>query len=236
MSLFDKLNLRPQERRLVVVVGIVVFGLINFLMVFPMFGEFGRLQQRALDARKTVDKFQTEITKKPAYQKELTLLQGDVGFIPSEDAALRLYNDVQNQANLTGLGYVQISPAARGSKSNAFFDETSVSVNIRTGEKELIDFLNRLTDKELMIRAKSLDVGPDPTRMLLQGTITLVKSFQRKPPAKAAASAAPKAAAPKAAAPKAPAPVTTPKSAPTTAKPPSAPPSAGITNRPKKIP
>src|SRR6185436_11071483 len=102
-----------------------------------------------------------------------------------------------------GLGILSISPAARPSttKSNAFFDETSVTINIRTGEKELIDFLTHLTDKELMIRSKSLDVGPDPTQMLLQGTITLVKSFQRKPPAKAVASAAPKAVAPKATAP-----------------------------------
>ena len=185
-SFFDKLNLRPQERRLVVIVGIVVFLLINWWLVIPMFGEFGRLQQRTEEADKTVAKYQAEIKKQSAYQKELTELQGQGVFVPSEEAALRLYQEVNSQANLTGLGYSLITPATRGSttKSNAFFEETSVTVNIRTGEKELIDFLHRLTDKELMIRAKSMELGPDPTRMMLQGSITLVKSFQRKPPPK----------------------------------------------------
>ena len=38
-SLFDKLDLRPGERRLVVGVGIVVFIVLNLLFVFPNFGE-----------------------------------------------------------------------------------------------------------------------------------------------------------------------------------------------------
>ena len=195
-NLFDKLNLRPQERRLVVVVAIVVFVLLNFLLVFPMFGDYGKYQQRITDAEKNLQKFESEIKNTRAYSNELDHLQGQGVFIPSEDAALRLYQEVNSQANLTGLGYTLITPASRGgsgTKSNAFFEETSVTVNIRTGEKELIDFLNRLTATELMIRAKSMDISPDqPGRMLLQGSITLVKSFQRKPPAKAAAAAAPK--------------------------------------------
>jgi hypothetical protein len=247
-SLFDKLNLRPQERRLVVIVGIVVFVVLNFWLVIPMFGDYGRLQQRIRDGETTLTKYETEIKSKASYQKQINELQGDVGYIPSEDAALRLYQEVNSQANLTGLGYSGISQATRGSggsgKTNAFFDETSVTVNIRTGEKELIDFLNRLTDKELMIRAKSMDIGPDQTRMLLQGSITLVKSFQRKPPPRAAAgavlaakpAAAAKTNAPAKAAPPPPALKATTNTPTRTPPAPLAPPSPAMTNRMKRTP
>ena len=42
-SIFDKLNLRPQERRLVVIVGMVLFVLINWWFVWPFFGEWGKV-------------------------------------------------------------------------------------------------------------------------------------------------------------------------------------------------
>ena len=88
-SFFDKLNLRPQERRLVVIAGIVVFLMINYWLVIPMFGDFGKYQQRTIDAEKTVAKYQAEIKKQAGYQKELTELQGQGVFVPSEEAALR---------------------------------------------------------------------------------------------------------------------------------------------------
>lgn len=252
-KIFDRLNLRPQERRLVVIVAIVVFVVINFWLVIPMFGEFGKNQQRMTDAQKNVDRYQAEIAKKQSYQKQLNDLQAQGSSIPSEDAALRLYQEVNSQANLTGLGYTSISQATRGGgggKTNAFFDETSVTVSVRTGEKELIDFLNRLTDKDMMIRAKSMNISPElPGRNSLQGSITLVKSFQRKPPvsAKAPGPAATRAAA-KTNAPAAKPVAATPPPKPAIAAPPEEkkstrsapgllpPASASMTNRTKRTP
>jgi type II secretory pathway component PulM len=57
----DKLNLRPGERRLVVVVAIVVFLVLNVWLVWPSFGEWGRTEQRITDARKKVRQFQNEL-------------------------------------------------------------------------------------------------------------------------------------------------------------------------------
>jgi hypothetical protein len=71
-------------------------------------------------------------------------------------------------------------PTSSG-KTNMFFEEATVNVSINTGEKELIDFLYRLADKELLIRAKSMTLGTDPSQTRLQGTLSLVKSFQRRP-------------------------------------------------------
>ena len=41
-SAFDRLNLRPFERRLVVAVGTVVFVVLNLVFVWPYFDERGK--------------------------------------------------------------------------------------------------------------------------------------------------------------------------------------------------
>ena len=70
--------------------------------------------------------------------------------------------EVNSQAALSGVTLNSISPVNRGGgKTNAFFDEASVSVSIITGEKELIDFLYRLAANDLLIRAKSMLMQPD---------------------------------------------------------------------------
>ena len=45
-SPLDRLNLRPFEKRLVVVVAVVVFLVINAWIVFPHFSDLGKVQQR----------------------------------------------------------------------------------------------------------------------------------------------------------------------------------------------
>lgn len=233
-SLFDKLNLRPQERRLVVIVAIVVFVVLNVWLVWPMFGEYGlpvlgldgRFQQRDLDAQKKLKSYQDEINKRTIYQKERDELKTQGGYVPTEEAALRLSQEINSQAALSGVTITSITPLTRqttSGKTNAFFEEAAVTVNVNTGEKELIDFLFRLADKETLVRAKSMNISTDPSRMRLQGQITLVKSFQRRPPPKVTAAVA--TATPKpTVAPKPPpvVPPPSPKSEPST-KPPSKP-------------
>ena len=199
-SLFDKLNLAPAERRLVVIVGIVVFIVLNIWLVIPEFGEWAKNDQRIKDAATKLKGYQDEIARKAAYDKELKELEKQGGYVPTEEAALRLSQEVNSQAALSGVTITSISQLQRqttSGKTNAFFEETSVTVNINTSEKELIDFLYRLADKDVLIRARTMQLSPDPSRMRLQGPITLVKSFQRKPPAKSPTSAKPAAPAAK---------------------------------------
>jgi hypothetical protein len=192
-SLFDKLNLRPQERRLVVIVAIIVFVVLNFWLVIPMFGDYGKYEQRILDSEKKLNGYQDEIGKRDTYLRALNELKTQGGYVPTEEAALRLSQEINSQAALSGVTLSSISPLQRqasAGKTNSFFEEAAVTVSVNTGEKELIDFLFRLADKETLVRAKSMSIGPDPTRMRLQGTIMLVKSYQRRPPPKVTAAAA----------------------------------------------
>jgi hypothetical protein len=249
-SLFDKLNLNAQERRLVVITGIVVFGLLNWFFVFPEFGEYGKYEQRNKDAAEKLKSYQDEIGRRTRYEKEMKELKLQGSQVPTEEAALRLSQEIRSQEVLSGVTITSMTPLQRqasSGKTNAFFEEAAVTVSINTGEKELIDFLYRLADKDLLIRAKSMRIGTDPSRFRLQGEITLVKSYQRRPPPKAAtvattkpASTPPKPASTSAApVPSAPRnePTVTPAPKPTTPSAvPIAPPTSGGTNRVRRAP
>ena len=243
-NLFDKLNLNAQERRLVVITGIVVFALLNWFFVFPEFGEYGKYDQRISDAAAKLKSYQDEIGRRSGYDKELKELKSQGGVVGTEEAGLRISQEVHSQAALSAVTYTSITPLSRqgaGGKTNAFFEEAAVTVNINTGEKELIDFLYRLADKDLLIRAKSMTISPDPSRQRLQGQITLVKSYQRRPPPKvtAAAAAAKPAATPAKPVPAAPRnePTVTPAPKPATpAAVPTPPPASGGTNRIRRMP
>jgi hypothetical protein len=185
-SFFDKLT--PPERRLVVLVGIAVFVVINIWWIIPRFGDYGEFEAKRAKTLKQIAEYKTEIARKGSYEKLIRELSSVAGDVASEAAALRLFDEVNSQAALSGItptGFTPLNRAVSG-KTNAFFEEASVSVNFTAGEKELIDFLYRLADKQFLIRAKSMTVQPDvPGRMRLQGSVTLVKSYQRKAPPKA---------------------------------------------------
>jgi hypothetical protein len=198
-SILDKLNLRPQERRLVVIVGLVVFIVLNIWMVWPQFGQVGFWENRKAGAEKELKKFKDELNRKSEYEKELKRIELLGGYVASEEQALRLMEEVRTEAALANVTVTRWDPTPRGisSRTNSFFEEQSLVISVNTGEKELVDFLYNLASKNSLIRVKSMSLQPDPTKMRLQGTITLVESFQKKArPTAVATTAASKPAVP----------------------------------------
>ena len=187
-SVLDKLNLSPQERRLVVIVSIIVFVVLNIWLVLPYFGQLGKTQQRTADAKVQIRKYNAEIQKRSAYEKQVKELEGQGNYIPTEEQATALQREVTQQAVLSGVQVQTIVPAGRqsGTRTNTFFEEQAVNLNVQnTGEKELVDFLFSLGAQNTLIRVKNMILRPElPSRMKLGGQITLAKSFQRKPPPK----------------------------------------------------
>ena len=50
-NFLDQLNLTPQERRIVVAIGMVVIVVLNFLFVWPHFGEWSSINKQLEDMR-----------------------------------------------------------------------------------------------------------------------------------------------------------------------------------------
>jgi len=225
--LLDKLNLRPQERRLVIFVAVVVFVALNWFFVKPYFGELGRTQQRMRDSEVNIKKFKDEIAKKPLYQKQKDLLSQQGAQVSTEEIGTSLTREVDTKAGAASMNYssLVLAPPVRDLKTNAFFAEQGVNLTFaNTGEPELVSFLYSLASEKSLIRVKSMILRPDPGRMKLGGTLTLVESYQKKQPVKATATVASSKA-------------TTPKAAPTPPKatnPPAKPATAVKTNPPPK--
>jgi hypothetical protein len=191
-GLLDKLNLTPTERRLVVIIGLVVFVVLNIWLVIPEFGKVQFWQNKRGGALKDLQKFNDEVRKKPEYERKLRELESQGAYVGSEEQALALQRDVNNQAILSAVQVNRFDSAPRSStgRTNAFFEEQTLIITIsNTGEKELVDFLYNLGARSSLIRVKSMSLSPDPTRMKLQGSMTLVASFAKKPPPRVAAPA-----------------------------------------------
>jgi hypothetical protein len=229
-SLFDKLDLRPGERRLVVIVGIVVFVVLNLWFIIPNFGKYQQVNKKISETEANLRRFKMEVNRRPTYQKELKNLENQGVFVGQEDQALQLQREVESQSQLAGVTILRYDPTPRTSvKTNAFFDEQALVVTFSAGEKELIEFLYNLGSRNSLIRVRSMNLGREPTGYKLQGSLTLVESFQKKPKTTPVATTTPAAR-----------PGTTPAPKPAASKPPEKKPPVTQppnirTNQPKKI-
>ncbi len=170
-SLFDKLNLRPNERRLVIIVAIVVFIIVNAIFVWPHFGDWGKLRRRQADATEQLRRYRIEVESIPRYQKTLSELEKAGASVASEDQALKLANTVQNQALLSGVQWNGYTPGRQtaSAKPNQFFEEQTGNLSFVADEKALIDFLYNLGSGGSLIRVRTMTLNPDAPRYKLQG-------------------------------------------------------------------
>jgi hypothetical protein len=211
-SFLAKLNLRPNELRLVVVVTVVVLALLYFLFVVPQFGEWKKLQNRKEETKMALARYQKEIDKTSAYQKELSALQQKGGRVDPDAQSLDLQRTITSQAlahNVVVNGYTAgRGPAGGVGRTNAFFEEQTGTINFVAEEAAMVNFLYALSRGDSLIRVADMTLNPDPSRMKLQGSIKFVASYYKKAttkpiaPASAPATAPPKANTPNPAAPK----------------------------------
>jgi Tfp pilus assembly protein PilO len=197
-SLFDKLNLRPQERRLVVIVALVVFILLNMWFVFPFFGEWGKVQNDIAKDTATLERYNKEIARKAQYdRKQRDLEQTGSEMLNSENDFSRIVTAQAANAGLTLTDQRALPSSGIGTKTNQFFQEQSISVQFNSGEKEIVDFLVGIAAQNAMIRVRQMTVRPEPPQnpTKLVGSIVFAGNYAR-PQTNATARAARNAAAP----------------------------------------
>ncbi len=184
MKFLDRLNLRPQERRLVVGIFFVLFVVLNVVFIWPRFGDWEKTTIALHKAEANLAKASNELLQTPTRELKLKELEGAGLFVLPEAQAIALRREVEKHAMQSGVFQNGItSPRASGFNTNQFFEEQSITLGfINTGERELVDFLYNIGLNTSMIRIRDLTVRPDPGQMRLQGTMTLTASYQRKAP------------------------------------------------------
>jgi type II secretory pathway component PulM len=192
----DKLNLQPQERRLVLGGVVIVALVLNYWLVWPYFGEWSVNAAELAKAESRKMTYLAEIGRKAAYERQLKEVEkAGAGGVLEEEQANRVQSTIYTQAATRGVTVTRLTPSRTLGQTNLFFDEVAMTVEVVAGEGELVNFLHALGSGDSMIRVRDLArLRLDPTQTKLQSTLTLVASFQKKakavaPPSKPSASA-----------------------------------------------
>ena len=179
-SALDRLNLRPQERRLVIGVGIFVFLLVNYFLVWPRFDDLKTHKSAMERSRRKLREYQAEVDKMPDYKTKLAKLEEGNPMVESAEQALLLIRRVQEQAARSGVTLASQRPVPKVNiKANDFFDEEGLAIVFTAGDKELVEFLVTLSGDNSMIRVRDMDLKPDPSRTQLTCNLTLFASYPK---------------------------------------------------------
>ena len=174
---FDKLNLRPFERRLVVVVGIVLFVVVQFIYIWPHFGDVGKMDLRRQKALTELATRNATIAETNKFAADLKKLQGEGLDIPPEDQAVTLMRTVQS---LSSQSRVNIQNTSKPfNTTNQFFMEQSLTVSTVSEEGPLVDFVYKLGEGNSLIRVRDLTLRRDQSQTKLTASIKLVASYQK---------------------------------------------------------
>ncbi len=190
----QKTVLRTGEKRFLVGVGVVFFIVLNIWLVFPYFGAWKKAQDRYDTAEKKLHRWQEEVNRIPNYKKEIARLQGDSAPLQGDEMVYTFQTTIQSQAAQSHVN-IQNTSRVNTSTNSPFFLEQFQTLQILSGEKELVDFLYQLGAGTSLIRVRDLTLRPDLPRQQLSAGVKLVASYQRKQPTKAASPAAGQTAA-----------------------------------------
>ena len=178
-SFWNRLNLRPNERRLVVGVAVVLFIVLNAFLVWPHFKDWTQMQDRLYGAQKKLARYQTEVNQMPEYKRRLQTLEGDGGAAFSQDQDIQLLRTIQTHAAETGVNITQTPKAI--TQTNEFFLEQVQNLSLQAREEQLVNFLYNLGSGNSMVRVRDLSLRPDvPARQQLSGNVRLVASYPKK--------------------------------------------------------
>jgi hypothetical protein len=189
-SFVNTLNLRPQEKRVIVGLGVIVFAVLNILLVFPHFHDWGRITKELEDTEGNIAKFDKKIyqdtNSSPDSLKNILkhLSEGKDGTIPQyKDLALQ--QTVTTEAAKSGVritGYTPSTPKQMGpsSQSDKYFESQAVRITVDGSEGGFVKFLYDVGNDPAMIRVHELSLAAkDANRYSLSANITLIADYQK---------------------------------------------------------
>lgn len=177
-GLLDRLNLRPAEKRLVVVVSMALFVVLNWWFVFPHFSDWARVQARMEKARRTLVRYEREIANTNSVARAVKQMESEGYSIPAEEQFLHFSSTREAVAQQSGVNIGQASKIT--TRTNQFFLELTQNISLQTKEAELVNFLYSLGSSNSLIRVRDLSLRPDQPRYNLNATVKLAASYQKK--------------------------------------------------------
>jgi hypothetical protein len=179
-------QLKPQERRWLIIIGCVVFVTMNYFFVWPQFEEWRVNTMRMSTDRDNIAKYSAELAHKGDYERKIRGIDPENQNIAQEDQALHFENYFRDRAIENG---VQIQSTSRPlMRTDDFTMEQRETIQVLTGERNLVDFLYSLGSSGSSMRVESMSLRPvDLNRYQLHADLTIEESYLRNPSSTTAA-------------------------------------------------
>ncbi len=171
-------QLKPNERRVVVIIGVALFVVLNAWFVWPHFTDFHRDVARIQAADAKLATYRAMIEHKREYQNKIRALQeGSGSSVLPEDQAIDLMRFYDSRA-IDNQVLVQNNSGVR-TKTDEFFSEQELTLNVVAREKGLVGFLYSLGSGGSMVRVRNMSLRPDQSHQQLSASITIAASYQK---------------------------------------------------------
>jgi hypothetical protein len=172
-------QLKPQERRWVTVVAMLFFIVLNYLLVWPRFKQWGQNTARKNAANLNLAKYHAEIVHEQEYLGKIKELESAEMAVPLEDQAAQFettFIDHAYEHSIAILGKGKLT-----TRSNDYFLEESMGFDVTATETNLVNLLYSLGSSNSLMRVRSMSLQPaDPNRYALKAGLTVVASYKKK--------------------------------------------------------
>jgi hypothetical protein len=188
-------QLKPQERRWLIFIGCVVFVTMNYIFIWPQFKEWSKNTDRMNADRENMEKYAAELAHKAEYERKIRGIDPENQNIAQEDQAVHFEQVFRDKAIENG---VQIQSTSRAlTRTDDFTMEQRMTIQVLTGERNLVDYLYSLGSSGSSMRVESMSLHPlDLNRYQLRADLTIVESYFRNPTSAASARTTAASAAP----------------------------------------
>src|ERR1700677_175349 len=130
-------QLRPMERRLVIGVGVVLFLVANYVLVWPHFSDWGDLSNLQSTAQSKLSLYQEAVSKIPKLRLEVGAFENAGDFVHLEDQSIDLMRKIQSQASASGV-CIQNYSRQTTHTNDAFFIEQVQNISVIATEEQLV--------------------------------------------------------------------------------------------------
>lgn len=183
-SIFDRYNLNAFERRLIGVVFLVVFFVVNLMLVGPKFREWGEVRAQREGAQQKLRIYQTVLNKRDGLEKQLEKLDKSGMKVLPKERTSKLFELIQQKLRESNLPVTALQrnrqPGNLYQPKEKFFEQETYSLNVNANYEHLRDFLVAIgSDEDLMIHVGRLHLQSAGHQ--LNCKITLVANYQPQP-------------------------------------------------------
>jgi len=177
-TLFDNLNLRPGERRLIVLVAIVTFVVLNFWFVWPHRNAWKQATDDLEAARIKLEEYSATAGELDLTSQKLS--KSGASNLMAEQESVHLLRTIQG---LTAKHEVNVNRYEPQTESplgtNGMFVEITLPIQfVNTWDTNLVNFLVSVSEDETLIRVRDFRVQPNSQRNGLAGRMSLVASYR----------------------------------------------------------